>query len=629
MSDDIRKSQLVGSFGVGSLRVQVGGLTMICAGLDHWFQEYTINNPYLKKRMDPDADKLIDIRLQRYLDVDYFKEPPEWRDSIEAANAYVPVPFFRFPKISYCSNRKCSLMERYQESDAASNRTCIKCSTESSFNYRMYQVNLVVACKKGHLDEFPWEEWAHNNPNPTCGINYLKFIQGSGTGVQGQKVECTKCGKSESLIKGFQNLNREISVCKGGHPWHGDTFKKDCQEIVTGLFVNQTILYQPLMKTSLFIPPPESSNEISELLLTFSDNRRNFFFDIEAERMDCVGESVEYVKNRIDKLLDRNNKRILMELSPEPEDLIRKALFVYLTGQKVDTSEENHNPITDREFRYHEFKVLSKASKSKYIKTEKFDIKNYSDFVQEYISNVVLVKSILQTRALAGFNRRGGNLTLEEAKEMLWRKRPKVGNRWLPAVRASGEGILIEFNLKKFSEHIKTDLVKSRLKPLIDNLHKEENSGFRKDREISFELMFVHTVSHLLINEIAFEAGYSAASVSERLYVSNAGDEFDMTGLLIYTSQGDVEGTMGGLVSLGEPERFNILFENAIRKSLWCSTDPVCNETGTQGPGGLNIGACYACTLLPETSCEAFNLFLDRGIVVGTQQSPELGIVKF
>ena len=629
MSDDIRKSQLVGSFGVGSLRVQVGGLTMICAGLDHWFQEYTINNPYLKKRMDPDADKLIDIRLQRYLNVDFFKEPPEWRDSTEAANAFVPVPFFRFPKISYCSNRKCSLMDRFQESDASSNRICNKCSSESNFNFRMYQVNLVVACKNGHLDEFPWEEWAHNDPKPTCGITNLKFIQGSGTGVQGQKVKCTKCGKSESLIKGFQNLNKEISSCKGGQPWHGASFKQDCNEIITGLFVNQTILYQPLMKTSLFIPPPESSNEISELLLSFSDNRRNFFFDIESERMDCVGESIEYVQNRIDKLLNRNNQRILTELSPEPEDLIRKALLVYLSGQKIDTSEQGQKPITDKEFRYHEYTVLSKASKSKYIRTKKFDIKNYSNFVQEYVNNVVLIDSILQTRALAGFNRRGGNLGLENAKEMLWRTKQNVGNRWLPAVRASGEGIFLEFNLSKFSKHINSVIVQNRLKPLIENLHKEENSGYKQDREIRFGLLFVHTLSHLLINEIAFEAGYSAASVSERLYVSNAGDEFDMTGLLIYTSQGDVEGTMGGLVSLGEPERFNILFENAIRRSLWCSTDPVCNETGTQGPGGLNIGACYACALLPETSCETFNLFLDRGVIVGTQQNPELGIVKF
>ena len=40
MSDDIRKSQITGTFGVGSLRVQLGGLSMIAAGLDHWYQDY-------------------------------------------------------------------------------------------------------------------------------------------------------------------------------------------------------------------------------------------------------------------------------------------------------------------------------------------------------------------------------------------------------------------------------------------------------------------------------------------------------------------------------------------------------------------------------------------------------------
>ena len=36
--DDIRISQLIGAYGVGGLRVQLGGLSMICAGLDHWYQ---------------------------------------------------------------------------------------------------------------------------------------------------------------------------------------------------------------------------------------------------------------------------------------------------------------------------------------------------------------------------------------------------------------------------------------------------------------------------------------------------------------------------------------------------------------------------------------------------------------
>ena len=100
----------------------------------------------------------------------------------------------------------------------------------------------------------------------------------------------------------------------------------------------------------------------------------------------------------------------------------------------------------------------------------------------------------------------------------------------------------------------------------------------------------------------------------------------DMQGLLIYTSAGDSEGTMGGLVRLGEPEFFNKIFVNALRKALWCSTDPVCNETPRQGPFGLNQGACYSCCLLPETSCDVTNTFLDRGFVVGTQSNPDIGV---
>jgi hypothetical protein len=44
-----------------------------------------------------------------------------------------------------------------------------------------------------------------------------------------------------------------------------------------------------------------------------------------------------------------------------------------------------------------------------------------------------------------------------------------------------------------------------------------------------------------------------------------------------------------------------------------------------QGRDSLNLAACYSCGLLPETSCEEFNVFLDRGTVVGTFDNKELG----
>ena len=44
-----------------------------------------------------------------------------------------------------------------------------------------------------------------------------------------------------------------------------------------------------------------------------------------------------------------------------------------------------------------------------------------------------------------------------------------------------------------------------------------------------------------------------------------------------------------------------------------------------QGPDSCNLAACHGCALLPETSCEEFNRFRDRGLVIGTYDDPTLG----
>ena len=37
------------------------------------------------------------------------------------------------------------------------------------------------------------------------------------------------------------------------------------------------------------------------------------------------------------------------------------------------------------------------------------------------------------------------------------------------------------------------------------------------------------------------------------------------------------------------------------------------------------MAACHACVMLPETSCEHNNTLLDRALLVGTPENPELG----
>ena len=101
-----------------------------------------------------------------------------------------------------------------------------------------------------------------------------------------------------------------------------------------------------------------------------------------------------------------------------------------------------------------------------------------------------------------------------------------------------------------------------------------------------------------------------------------------MSGIFIYTAGGDSEGTLGGLVRQGRPDVFPKIFKKAVKSAQVCSNDPVCNMSTGQGRDSLNLAACYSCTLIPETSCEEFNVFLDRAVVIGTYDNRNLGFFE-
>ena len=104
-----------------------------------------------------------------------------------------------------------------------------------------------------------------------------------------------------------------------------------------------------------------------------------------------------------------------------------------------------------------------------------------------------------------------------------------------------------------------------------------------------------------------------------------------MAALLIYTAAGDAEGTMGGLVRMAKPGYLEPVVRRAIESARWCSADPVCMEmgdSGGQGPDSCNLAACHNCALVPETACEEFNRFLDRGLAVGTLSDPGIGFFR-
>lgn len=186
-------------------------------------------------------------------------------------------------------------------------------------------------------------------------------------------------------------------------------------------------------------------------------------------------------------------------------------------------------------------------------------------------------------------------------------------DRWLPATEVFGEGIFMKFTetgLSDWETANRRQLLKHLADVTANFKHAELMRRFDSVSRLLPRFMAIHTFSHLLMRQLCFEAGYSAASIRERLYVGPK-----HAGLLIYTADGDSEGSLGGLVRQGRSDRLPGTIMAALERATWCSNDPICSEMPAHGLAGLDMAACHACALAPETSCTHFNVLLDRTLI--------------
>ena len=141
--------------------------------------------------------------------------------------------------------------------------------------------------------------------------------------------------------------------------------------------------------------------------------------------------------------------------------------------------------------------------------------------------------------------------------------------------------------------------------------------------------MLLHSFAHALIRELALECGYTASSIRERIYAASGADAEPMAGVLLYTAAPDSEGTLGGLVSLGEPDQFGPLLRQALERAQLCSSDPLCSEHDPRSDNSVHAAACHACQFASETSCERGNRYLDRATISATLLRDDVSYFAF
>jgi hypothetical protein len=130
----------------------------------------------------------------------------------------------------------------------------------------------------------------------------------------------------------------------------------------------------------------------------------------------------------------------------------------------------------------------------------------------------------------------------------------------------------------------------------------------------------LHSLSHLLISAISLECGYAASAIRERIYCSAPGAEgLSMAAILLSTGTAGTEGTLGGLVEQGR--HIGEHLRRAYDLGVFCSNDPICaahSPAADHEERFLEGAACHGCLFIAECSCERFNRYLDRALVVPT-----------
>ena len=642
-SKQIRIGQLIAPFGPGSIYTDRRGVPHVVGGLDHWFMRWD----QTLGRMTPCEGRAeferFEPRLSALLHVDRFCSPPDYRhvNQGETAppNARLHVPALRFPR--WYRHTATGELHRF-------NLDTLRTPLPQGGG-RWQPVRFIAVCSGGHLCEFPWKEWIGCQ---CAGDGNLFLTDRGGSELTSIRVECRTCpqgstgsqGKSLSgtTVKPNVQLGERSAFqkagisCPGERPWLGDgADEPNCPHPLIGALINQTNLYFASTISAIALPDMRIEDDLVARLRVQIEQEPGVLGV--AKTVWNMGNKPGAVALIQSGLINCGFIATPIKIEAALESLFAQASAVLPPGTATPAEPESDLLA----FRRAEFNIIRhEVNDPEHVPNLRVIPADVPLELAPWLARVNLVERLRETRVFYGFDRlEQNNNTLmgmpEAAMRQLFREPPtQRQDRWLPAVEVFGEGIYLELREDRLSQW-QTDNAEWLQGRLNDAFIARMGGVFQilppsgpVSRAWASRYLLVHSLAHILINQLVFECGYSTASLRERLYISSD-SAAPMSGFLIYTSAGDSEGTLGGLVRLGRPERLGPVMQRALGRASWCSADPVCSENlGGQGSRLANLAACHACVLLPETSCETINQGLDRAMVVGTPDARERGFMS-
>ena len=580
----LRQSQLVTTYGPGSV-VDLPKYSVLVAGLDDWFSK----GPEI---IEPRLVQKIQTLLNRE-NVQLFAPPP---DTQKHDGKQTGIIGYQFPEWFVSQG---TVTSESTKRFLVFRRLLDKGNYIDDYNkkFKVVPVRFIRACPSGHIGDIDWYKFVHRDKETDCRRKQMKLYMdevGSSGDLSKIFISCD-CGTPPRIMTDATlDLNLyPLGPCNGERPWLGPGTNEACG------------------KPSRLLVKTASNAYFAHTLGVISLPDKDEYL---GKAVDGVWDYLQIVENEKD--LEHEMRR----------PAVREAMSDYKVPEILKSIDEKKKVGTgaDKKLKQAELEVLlsSKVGLSSDVPDGKFFArvlnKSFNEPWMQFIDKVVLVHRLREVVAQIGFTRFEASTTDidgEVSNEVQRAVLAKEAN-WLPAIENKGEGVFISIKSQFVSDWLAKPEVVARGKSYNEAFAAwEEKKGLKDNVFPGLPYLMLHSLSHLLITAISMECGYPTSSLRERVFaVPDIG-----YGVLIYTGSSDAEGTLGGLIESGR--NIQSLLKNALANGELCSNDPVCCQhqpNDTFEERYLLGAACHGCLLISETSCEMFNQFLDRSLVVPT-----------
>lgn len=582
---EVRRSQLLTTFGPGAL-IDLPEHAVLVGGLDHWRgQGAVLEEPRLLQNIQQQMPEVQELR-----------EPPLDEDP-DRPNSGVTV--WQFPEW-FITQAVLKTHPRYGRSRRLVHRRVViknQFEDDDRAKHRVVPVRFVRACPKGHIGDIDWYGFAHDDPGTPCRRPLWIDEQGTSGDIAGLGVRC-ECGRRRSLAAAATRGFKALGYCDGSRPWLGVyNTRESCTELNRLLIRSASHAYFSQLLSVISLPLPQS---------------------------DPVAAAIGVVWDTLGKAETLTDVDFFLRMVPK----VQEATQGYDSGRILDAIRARRDGSSEaapsQTIKEAELEVLTAAQDP--IGRDHPDSEFYAYALPRTVwyqprmatvERVLLIPRLREVVAQVGFTRFEAIAPDTDGELDIGVERAALGEQtnWLPATENRGEGIFIGFRRQKIQQWLQNPAVAERRQQLEQGFQcwqAEHPSSERKFPGADYILL--HTLSHLLLTVIALECGYPASSLRERVYALETG-----YGILLYTASPDAEGTLGGLVKTGE--RIHHHLDAALEWGRLCGNDPVCAHHPPDDPHErrfLHGAACHSCLLIAETSCEQFNDFLDRALVIPT-----------